>query len=438
MTASTPLVETTGGALARNAGYNLLGQALPLAVGVVAMPVVASHLGAARFGVLGLIWAVVGYFGLLDLGLGRATTKYVATCLARGDLATLRSMATLSVLLQIGLGVAGGIGLALLTPWLVGHAMSVPPPLVPEVKGAFFTLAGSIPLVSASAALRGVTEAAQRFDLVNLVRAPTAAAMFAVPAAVAAAGGGLVAIVAGLLVVRLLAAWAFASVIPRAMPGFSWEFTPAWRLFRPLASYSAWTAISNLVSPLLSYLERFFLAALAGIAAVGYYTGPAEAVTRLLIVPAALAGALFPAVSAADNAEAGQRGERLAATSLRYLLFTLAPVALVLVLLAEPIVRLWLGADYASRGAGAFAILAVGVLVNGLAHVPSAYLFGCGRPDLPAKFHLIELPLYALAGWFLIRAYGITGAALAWTSRVTVDALLLFAAMRHVTGRAQR
>jgi hypothetical protein len=44
-------------------------------------------------------------------------------------------------------------------------------------------------------------------------------------------------------------------------------------------------------------------------------------------------------------------------------------------------------------------------------------------------FHLIELPLYAAAAWVLIEAYGVAGAALAWTLRVTLDAVLLGAAM---------
>jgi len=50
---------------------------------------------------------------------------------------------------------------------------------------------------------------------------------------------------------------------------------------------------------------------------------------------------------------------------------------------------------------------------------------GRGRPDLPAKFHLLELGLYAVGAWLLVRAFGVTGAALAWTGRVTVDAGLL-------------
>ncbi len=430
-----PLANTGRRALARNTSYNLVGQILPLAVGVVAIPIAARYLGTERFGVLGLIWALIGAFGLLDLGLGRATTRYVAACLARSDLTALGPVATLSVVAQTGLGVLGGAALALLTPWLVGLAMSVPAALQAEVRASFLVLAVSIPLVSFTASLRGILEAALRFDVVNVVRAPMAAAMFAVPAIVAAAGGDLLAITTGLLVIRLVTVGVWLRSVRSALPAMRWEWRPTWASFRPLAAYGAWTTISNTVNPLLSYLERFLLASLAGVAAVGYYTGPAEAVMRLLVIPAALAGALFPAVSAADGHIATRAdGMRLAVTSLRYLVMGLIPIVLLLIVLAQPLLRLWLGADYAAHGTAAFAILAGGVLINGLAHVPSAYLYGRDRPDLPAKFHLVELPLYVLGAWLLIRAYGITGAALAWTLRVSVDAVLLGVAMWRVGG----
>jgi O-antigen/teichoic acid export membrane protein len=65
-------------------------------------------------------------------------------------------------------------------------------------------------------------------------------------------------------------------------------------------------------------------------------------------------------------------------------------------------------------------------LWNCFAFVPLALLQGIGRPDLPAKFYLLELPLYVGAAWFLIPKLGIAGAALAWALRVALDAVLLF------------
>ena len=147
-----------------------------------------------------------------------------------------------------------------------------------------------------------------------------------------------------------------------------------------------------------------------------------------------MAGALFPALSASG----GGSTEQLLGRPLRFLLLILAPIVTALVVGAGPLLSVWLGREYAARSTTAFVILAIGVLINGLAHLPYAYLLGRGRPDLPAKFHLLELPLYAAAAWLLIRQAGVNGAAIAWTSRVTVDAVLLVAAVWRLSGVSPR
>jgi O-antigen/teichoic acid export membrane protein len=74
-------LEIKGGLLARNTLFNLIGQGLPLVVAVVTIPLIIQGLGIDRFGLLSLAWVVLGYFAIFDLGLGRATTKFVAEAL---------------------------------------------------------------------------------------------------------------------------------------------------------------------------------------------------------------------------------------------------------------------------------------------------------------------------------------------------------------------
>ena len=78
--------QISGGSLARNTGLNIIGQVVPLLVGLGAIPYVVRGLGTERFGILSIAWVLLGYFSLFDLGLGRATTKFVAECLGRGEL----------------------------------------------------------------------------------------------------------------------------------------------------------------------------------------------------------------------------------------------------------------------------------------------------------------------------------------------------------------
>ena len=58
-----------------NIGLNVGGMVLPMLVGVLTVPGLLQRLGQEKFGVLALGWALVGYFGFLDLGMVRALTS---------------------------------------------------------------------------------------------------------------------------------------------------------------------------------------------------------------------------------------------------------------------------------------------------------------------------------------------------------------------------
>jgi len=72
-------------------------------------------------------------------------------------------------------------------------------------------------------------------------------------------------------------------------------------------------------------------------------------------------------------------------------------------------------------------ILMLGILTNSLAFIPYALIQADGRPDITAKLHLIELPIYLILLWYALHSWGIVGAAIAWSFRVTLDWAMLLA-----------
>jgi len=172
-------------------------------------------------------------------------------------------------------------------------------------------------------------------------------------------------------------------------------------------------------------LDRFVIGALVSMTAVAYYATPYEVVTKFLILPSALMGVMFPAFST-GFAQDRERTAVLFGRSVKSLFLVLFPIMLCTVALAQDGLKLWLGADFAQHSFRVLQFLAVGVFTNSLAQVPFALLQGVGRPDLTATLHLIELPLYLGLLWWLISRHEIEGAAIAWSARVTFDALLLF------------
>jgi len=416
---------TSGRLLAHNAIWNLIGNGAPLIVAVFSMPILIHGLGKDRFGVLALAWALIGYASFFDIGLGRALTQLVARKLGAGEEHEVPMLVWTSLLLMLALGVVGAAVIVAISPWLVHHALKIPEALQPETIRAFYLLGVSIPIVISSAGLRGVLEAHQRFMLLNALRIPLGVLTFAGPLLVLPFSRSLVPIVGSLVASRaaisLAQFWVCLRAVPELRRRLVWHGPSA----GPLLRFGGWMTVSNIIGPLMVTFDRFLIGALVSMTAVAYYATPFEVAAKLWLIPGALMGVMFPAFSASFEQDR-RRTELLFGRSVKALLLGLFPIMLCTVALAQDGLKLWLGPEFAQHSFRVLQWLTVGVFMNSLAQVPYALLQGMGRPDVTAKLHLLELPVYLGLLWWLISTRGIEGAAIAWTVRMTADALFLF------------
>ena len=416
---------TTTKILARNTVLSVVGQGIPMVAALISIPVLLRNLGAPRFGVLTLAWAAIGYFSLFDLGLGRALTQAVAERLGARDAGDgLCDLAWTALIVMLVLGVVGGLVLAAVSPWLVRDVLHIPSTLSQESLGAFYLLALSLPSVVSTAGLRGLLEAHQDFGAATALRIPLALFTFLAPLAVLPYSLRLEPIVGVLVVGRFLTWVAHLVLCLRRYEYLRRRPHARWAVFAPLIRSGGWMTASNIASPLMSYLDRFFIGATLAMTAVAHYVTPYEFVTKLLIFPSAMIAVLFPAFASSfvDNP---RRTAALFERTLRVLILTTFPILLVVVLFAREGLTAWVGATFALTSTPVLQWLAVGVFANAVAQAPFALLQGTGRPDITAKLHLVELPAYILALSFFAHAYGIVGVAAAWTLRVVADAVVL-------------
>jgi len=415
---------------AKNSYLNLIGLAAPLVIGVALVPITMRGLGIARFGLLSLALTVLEYSSLFALGLGPATTKYVAEAIARNDDHG-SDLIVISMVGQTVLGAVGGLVIISLAPLLANHIFVVPPELRGEAVQAFRLIGLMVPATLLLLSLFGALEGASRFDLVTMLRVPISTLSFIIPAVAVTRGVGLPAILASLVILRLIVCVVLAVVVSKSIPRFGWRWPGDWGKLRLLLSFGGWLSVSNVVSPTLVYADRFMLSALRGISAVGLYSAPFDAVMRLLMIPGSLARAIFPTVSALHGTSQHESlGPLFRRAVSMVVLLLIGPVALLL-FFAPELLRIWLGPQVAAAAGTATRILAIGILFNAIALVPSTFLSAIGRPDINARFHLLELVIHLPLAWWLVSRYGIVGAASAWTTRVIFDFTLLFWASRQ-------
>lgn len=429
---SAAQVDISGRRLAHNTVLNLAGRIVPLLLAIVTVPYVIHHLGPDRYGLYSLAWIVVGYFALFNLGIGPAATKFVAELLGKGEIEKLPELVWTAVASQTGLGIIGGILLAVLSPFLVQHVLKIPAELHSQANVIFLIMAALLPFDFASASIQGVLGASQRFDLLNAISIPASSTSYLLPVGVLALGFGLPAVVLSLAVARIVALVCVSYTCIRLYPALA-HIAFDFRLVRSLLGFGGWVTVSGIVGPILVYFDRFLIGALVSVAAVGFYAPPYLIATRLWILPASLMSTLFPAFSTSAGRGDSEWIRKTLVRSLKFLILVMGPLALLLAFFARPALTLWLGARYASEGTLVLQIMAVAVFANSLAQVPYSLLYGIGRPDLPAKFHLAELPIHIGLVWYLVTKFGLPGAAAAWAIRVTSDFVLLLAAACWIT-----
>ncbi|MBC7490410.1 MAG: oligosaccharide flippase family protein, partial [Glaciimonas sp.] len=284
---------------------------------------------------------------------------------------------------------------------------------------------------------RGILEARHAFGIVNLIRLPMGLFTFLGPVVVVLYGGGprldniAWALVAGRVVACGVHAYCAWRVLPRECSALIWLSD----LVKPLCVSGGWLTVSNIISPFMGYVDRFVIGAIVSASAVTYYATPQELTTKLWIIPGALTAVLFPAF-AAQIARRDEQTWVLFKKAVHWLFLALLPVTVALTLFANELLAVWINPGFADHSATLLQIFAIGILINCLAHVPFTLIQSAGAARLTALAHLVELPFFIAALWWLTLTYGALGAAVAWLLRMVLDTLLMFVLCNPLLGRS--
>jgi len=403
---------------------NFSSTVLPMAVGLLTIPMLIAGMGIERFGMLSIAWMIVGYFGVLDMGLGRALTQRVAYKIGSGELHHIKALVLVSLSVVLILGLLSASFVSLFAEKLIYDLFNISTIYLAESLKGVYWVAATIPLVIISTALFGVLEGQQYFGWTALVRAPLNLLMFVAPLIALQWSADLDVIFSSLFWVRSVALIALIIIVYGSLkimpkPEFSWQET------KLLFSFGGWITVSNIISPVMVYFVRFYIASVLSVSVVAFYTTPVDLLVKFLLVPLALVGVMF-AVFSTEWSKHPQRVIESYKKSVWIILIIMVPFTLLTILFAKFGLSLWLGSEFAEQSYFITQIIALGLFMNAMAMVPYALVQGIGRADITAKFHLAEMPIFVFLLWFFVDSFGLIGAAYAWTIRVTIDAILLY------------
>ena len=313
-----------------------------------------------RYGVLAIAWLFLGYFGLFDMGLGRAITNQIAR-LNHSPPKERESAFWTAVFINVVFGLVGGVILWATGFYFFQDIFKMPIEMRAETLSALPWLAAAVPLATITSVMVGALTGREQFALLNVVQVVNVLLFQLFPLSIAFLyGPSLSMLIPAAVIARIVGGIplfiACKLLIPlRGDAGFDTQW------IRPLVRFGGWVTISGIVSPILTSIDRFLIGSAIGARGVTVYTVPFNLSMKIMIIPWSLSSVIFSRFSMQKKNAANL----LAYESILSLSVVLTPTIIITFMLLRPFLAIWIGPDLAQQSAPIGGILLLGVWMNG-------------------------------------------------------------------------
>jgi O-antigen/teichoic acid export membrane protein len=179
---------------------------------------------------------------------------------------------------------------------------------------------------------------------------------------------------------------------------------------------------------LINYTDRIMIGYFLPQGSVAIYTFATSLAMLIMIFPTAITTIFFPIISGLFGEGKKNEMKNVASTSMRWMLFILMPLALVMLSFPNTLLDMFYGAEYAIGGM-ALAIFTLGLLVRSLSIVHGFVLAGMRLVKIELKIAGISAFANVLLNLLFIPQFGIEGAA---ASSVAAFAIATFLFVYYV------
>jgi O-antigen/teichoic acid export membrane protein len=425
--------------VARNVSTRYMSIAAEMFIGLVMLPFNLAHLGAAQYGLWVLLGSVTMHLSVLDLGYGGAIIKFMAQYRALRDSRAMNEIASTMFFVFAALGVlayAVIVGVA----FNLDHIFHMTAQQAETGKWILLIIGVHVALNFPFSVYGGVSSGFQRFDINNIVAIVIAVAAAIVNVAVLLAGYGLVELVAATTAVRVFGYYIYRLNALRIYPEL--RIRPS--LFRKgrlreVTGFSIYASIIDWANKLNYQLDVVVIGIFFGSALVGVWAVAERIISGTQRLTNQLNGVLFPVIVHSDTANQQQKLQRILQQGTLLSLAMVVPISATLFVLADPIVRAWVGPEMIGS-VPVIRILAIAVAIRVGNATATTLLKGAGQHRMLAWVNLGTGVVNVLLSVLLIKSFGLPGVAIGTLVPIAISAICIIqpAACRRVGLPIQR
>jgi O-antigen/teichoic acid export membrane protein len=379
-------------------------------VSLLIMPFVIRTLGDRMYGIWTLVATFVGYYGMLELGLGTAVTRYLAQSLAAEN--SEQACRVFNTSLRIYLG------LAVLVLVVAGVTAALAPIACKNKADAslfgavIFILGLSLALQFPTRVFTGALEAHLRFDRTASLELLSLALRTSLMVGLLLLGYKVVAIAWATLLSGLpsmaLAIYYTFKELPFLRPESRyWGLATAKTLF----SYSIYSLIAGLANILRFQVDNLVVASFIGLAAVTHYRIAGALVQYFYYFMIALMG-VFPSVfSRQEGLQDYEAIRRTFFFATKISLCVTCFIAFGMIVWGKPFILRWIGPTYSDAYPVLVALVAAWT-INLWQGPAASLLYGVSKHRFIAIVNTIEGVVNLALSIWLVRTQGMLGVAL--------------------------
>jgi O-antigen/teichoic acid export membrane protein len=347
----------------RNVLSNWTAFVLGTAITFVLSPFVVHHLGASRYGLWAVIGSVVGYLGLLDLGVRVGVTRFVARYAAQAKQDALNRVVSTALALFIGAGLLAAM-LAAFLALLLPRFVDVPAEFQSEASAAISIAGVTVAIALIGGVYGGVIAGVQRFAVINALDVTAELLRAAGVVAVLSRGGGLVGLAVVQLAVVSLRGMSYTFAARRLQPGLH----ASCALFdvdtlRAIVRFSGYTTILHILGMMIFQSDAVVIAAIMPVSQVTLFVIAGNLCQAALQVLGGMSRALFPLVSARQAIEGLEGSTVLLRDGMRLSTLVFLPIVITFLTRGPTFIGLWMGPQFARDAGYVLQVLALGLCV---------------------------------------------------------------------------
>lgn len=421
----TTVVNTSTAArtLARGSLLRFLNLVATALVSVLIMPFVVRVLGDRLYGLWTVVAALIGFYGVLDLGLSRATTRYLAGALGSGDEDECNRVFNTGLRLYLMLGALVLVA-AILGAWLA-HLLASNQQDSALFSKLIFILGLNLALQFPLRIFTGALEAQLRFDRIASLDLCCLALRTMLTVLALKAGYQIEA----LAWVTLLSNVPSMALTPyfarREMPFLRFQAS-YWKAqtARALFNYSLYGFVFQLANILRFQMDSWVVAGVVGLGAVTHYSVGDKLARTYMDTVLTLLGVFGTVFSRLEGAQNMVQLRRTFLFATRLSICVSSFIGCALLAWGRAFVMRWMGAGYLD-GYACLVALVPGLMVTTWQAPSIALVYGISKHRFLAFSTVIEGGVNLALSILLAHRYGIVGVALGTTIPMLIARILV-------------